>query len=67
MNLLDIELTNTLDLIRRKNLLSRTNTLKRFEKKLANRSGDIEKITSLIYEINITIESTGDHFLKAGL
>jgi len=63
----DIELTNTLDLIRRKNLLSRTNTLKRFEKKLANRSGDIEKITSLISEINITIESTGDHFLKAGL
>jgi|GEM_PF-6762344 len=67
LEILDIEFTNKMDLIRSENLLSRTNTLKRFEKRLDDFDPDTDVIEDLVSDLDAAMDSTEDDLLKAGI
>lgn len=64
MDRLNIELTNTFDQIRGNNILSRTNTCRRFEEKFKKLS-TTEEINSLLEEMLGVVNTAQDHLLQS--
>ena len=65
MDILSIELTNKMDLIRGKNILSRTNACKRFDAMFKNRASDRPRMESYMSQLSEAFEGTEDGVFKA--
>ncbi len=64
MDRMNIELTYLFDQIRSKNVLSRTNTIRRFEEKYKTLLTS-EEINDLIREMSDVVDSSDDHLMKS--
>jgi len=65
MDILNIELTNKMDLIRGKNILSRTNACGRFDVMFKLSNNNPAKLSGLIKVLTEALDSTQDDILKA--